>query len=220
MKKVFSLLAALILLAGAAGPAGAEEPAGTEEPAGAEEELLILENPSLITWSACFAVLQLTMQSKGLPVDFSTDNGIIGYYEKNIRTGANGERVADGAAFSEKNSYMLGMGAGVDREDLWYVTMTFGADTDPGVCYNNVTCMLLAFDDISALMGGDEDEQELLNGMLDRLVFQSGSVGFQYGGKVLMRKDLGSRFIIGVDSLAFYEAFYAGSLTEYYNLDE
>ncbi len=207
MKKIISALLILALVACITGFASADE-------------LLTLENPTLVAWSVKNTAMQLTLQQQGLPVDFSNDNGIIRYYEKDIRTGANGERVADGGAYSEKNTYMIGMGAGVDLEDLWYVTMTYSIDTNIDECYNNVACMLVAFDDIRALMGGNEDEQALLNGILDRLVLESGSVGFQYGGKVLMRKDIGSQFIIGVDSKAFYDAFYAGSLTEYYNLDE
>ena len=207
MKKIIALILALILATGAVGLALADD-------------LLILDNPTLIEWSATCTALQLVMQSQNLPVDLCSDNGSIGYYEKNIRKGSNGERVADGGTYSQKKTYMLGMGAGVDREDLWYVTMTYSTDTNIDECYNNVACMLLAFEDIHALLNGSEDEKALLEDILNRLVLQSGSVGFQYNGKVLMRKDIGQQFIIGVDSVAFYEAFYAGSLTEYYNLDQ
>ena len=206
MKKALPLLLALLLLCCAAGAASADE-------------LLYLENPTLTQWSATNSALQLTLRKEGMPVDLSGDNGVIAYYEKNVRTGVNGERVADGGTYSEKNTYMLGMGAGVDREDLWYVTMTYNAGTDLEECYNNTVCMLLAFDDLYVLMAGTEDEAALLDGILGRLTTE-GSVGFQVGGKVLMRKDIGGQFIIGVDSVAFYDAFYPNSLEEYYNFDE
>ncbi len=207
MKKGIALFVVLTLLTGMAGP-------------GTAENLLDVENPTLINWSINNSVLLLQLMSSGCDVDPTGDNGIIHYRKNDVRTGSGGEKVADGGAYSQKGTYMLGMGAGVDREDLWYVTMTFRADGDEDMRYYNVFCMLAAFDDLYALMAGSEDESALFEGMLDRLVLQEGSVGIQYGGKVLMRKDLGTSIIIGVDSLPFYEAFYAGSLTEYYNLDE
>ena len=207
MRKCLSLLLAFLLPVIAAG-------------AMAEEAPETLENPVLTDWSMTFTALQLVFMGKGLPVEFSADTGIISYYEKNVRTGSGGERVADGGTYSENRSYMLGMGAGVEREDLWYITMTYDAGTDMETCYNNTACMLLAFNDIKALWDGGEDEHALAEAILDRLVNQPGSVGIQYGGKVFIRIDRGSRFIVGVDSLEFYEAFYADSLEEYYSFDE
>lgn len=189
--------------------------------AGKNDQLLVIDNPTLISWSATFSTLQLLLQESGKPVDFCSDNGSIGYYERNVRTGAHGERVADGGAYSQDGNYILGMGAGVDREDLWYVTLTFGPQSDPDQCFNNTLCMLYAFDDLFSVFSGEDGDTSLITDVMELLVRTEETVGIQINQKVLMRKEIGNgQFIVGVDSLAFYEAFYAGSLTTYYNLDE
>lgn len=188
--------------------------------AGCAEGMLILDNPVLIGWAVNYGAMELLMQEQGIPMDSHGVNGSISYYEKNIRTGANGERVADGGAYSKQGTYMLGMGAGVDQEDLWYVTMTFNAGADKDQCANNVFCMLYAFDDLRETLSASENDG-LLQEMINMLVGDNGTFGIQLNGKIIMRKELGNgQVIIGVDSIPFYEAFYAGSLTEYYNLDE
>lgn len=188
--------------------------------AGWAEEMKILDNPVLIEWAINCAAMELIVEQEGISIDRHEANGSISYYEKNIRFGANGERVADGGTYSKQGTYMLGMGAGVDQEDLWYVTMTFNPGVDKDQCANIIFCMLYAFNDLRETLSAEGNEG-LLQEIINQLVGDNGTFGIQLNQKIIMRKELGNgQVIIGVDSIPFYEAFYAGSLTEYYNLDE
>ncbi len=180
-----------------------------------------IENPTLLEWNGRYKALLLSVLQSGGPAETDSANGIISSREQNIRTAAGGERVLDGGLYSDHGIYVLGMGAGVDREDLWYVTLTFGPEADPELIRNNARCMIYAFEDLYRLFTESEDGPVLFDEILDALATGKESVGFVAGGKLLMRMELGSgRFILGVDSLAFYNAFYAGVLENIYRLTE
>lgn len=207
MKKTISILAALLVFLSACTAATAENKA------------IIIDNPTLTEWAIQYTVQLLLMQKEGNPVEHDTGNGSILSYEQNIRYGANGERVLDGGLYSENGIYTLGMGAGVDRDDLWYVTLTFGSNADPKIVANNTRCMICAFEDLDKAFSESDETKAIFEEILAILTQGNGDVGFEINGKLLMRKELGNGlFIVGVDSVTFYNAFYAGSLKDYYTL--
>ncbi len=177
-----------------------------------------LENPALTAWADAFTVIQLAYMGENKAVDLTGTDGVIYYNAFENRISADGQRVADGATFSEDGNYMLGMGAGVNNDALWYVTMTFRSGGDAGLCRNMTECMLLSFEDLAQMFGEDP---ELMEDICDALVHDGNPTGIQLNGKVLFRKPISeTAFIIGVSSLEFYRAFYYGTLGDYINLDE
>ena len=186
---------------------------------GETADMIRIENSTLTEWVKEYTSLLLLMKENGNAVEMDTGNGIICSYEQDIRFGVNGERVLDGGIYSENGIYMLGMGAGVDQDDLWYVTLTFGPNVDQQIVTNNTLCMIYAFGDLYRLFSESEESKDTFVEILDMLTSGNESVGFELNGKLLMRKELGNgQFIVGVDSVAFYNAFYAGSLENYYKL--
>ncbi|MDR9831737.1 hypothetical protein RCJ22_39820, partial [Vibrio sp. FNV 38] len=140
MKKAVSVLVALIMLLTLSSAAYAER-----------GELLELNNPTLTEWALARGALQLTCEKNGYPVDYDHCNGSILYYANDVRYGVNGEAVADAGAYSDQGSYILGAGAGIDRDDLWYVTMTYSGIDNQQMCEVNVMCMIYAFEDLYTL---------------------------------------------------------------------
>jgi hypothetical protein len=79
--------------------------------------------------------------------------------------------------------------------------------------------MICAFEDLDKAFSESDETKAIFEEILAILTQGNGDIGFEINGKLLMRKELGNGlFIVGVDSVAFYNAFYAGSLKDYYTL--
>lgn len=186
-------------------------------------EMCTLENPDIMKFAEHYAGFHLDLMSRDEPM-FLSDNilfgGKINYNEDDARVGYSGKKVADGAIYSEYGTFMIGCGAGIEDEDLWYVSFTYEKNADPDVMLYNTYFMMGSSEDFfNALMesGYDEEEQdELMMEILQELLTTKEPIAIETGDVVFVSKELGSgQRLIVLDSKEMYEEFYKGSIDNY-----
>lgn len=214
MKRIVSLLLCLFLACSAAG-AFADE----------------LVNPYITTHCEMYIHFMLSAAESLNDMEF-LDNfaftaGKILYNRRDTRIGYTGQRVADGGAMNDLGTCTIGCGAGVDNEELWYVTNTFSAGMEPHVLSTSALAMFLSAWPMCPAMGADADEAyENAGALADLLLSCNVSTAYQIGNLVFFCKPLdgraplnGGMFILGVNSLDFYNEFYYGTIPNYIVLD-
>ncbi len=141
----------------------------------------------------------------------ATDMVMINYSE--TRKSMDGEEVADGGMTSLGGTFSIGVGSGVDNEELWYATLTFPADIDEQVMEIN-TLMAVAACQAVGIDFGDDDE--IIYTLAGFLCYSEGDAAVEIGDLVLATKILsGGQRLVMFDSLDFYNGFYAGSIEDY-----
>ena len=204
MKRTLSLLLVTVLLLACASALG-------------ETAYEVLVNPTLAEWAEGFFTYNLMLLQNEI---YLSDNIIpsanIIYNPAYVRSGSDGQRIADGGVTSEEGTFSVGMGAGIDDETMWYVTFTYNTNADREVIIYNTVNMLMAFRAIGAL--GDV-ESDLIVDLTDALLSSTESVAYELGDAVVAVKQLDNgQLLIMVDSLEFYNAFYKGSIANYTRL--
>lgn len=153
---------------------------------------------------------------------FSTGN--IRYFSSDARKGYTGQKVADGGAMNELGTCTIGVGAGIDNEDLWYVTNTYSGGLDYQTLLISAVAMCMASNGLGVNLGTDIDEVVNTSMQLAKMLIScTETTAYQLDDVVYLCKLLDNRspleggmFILGVESLDFYNEFYYGSVENYY----
>lgn len=214
MKRIISLLLCLTLTCSAVGAFAAE-----------------LVNPYVETYCNLYVKFMVSIaEDLGDPEfydHFAFSSGKILYYPQDVRTGYTGQKVADGGTSNSLGTCTFGCGAGVDNENLWYVTNTFSAGADQLAITACALVMCYVAWPMCPELGADADEAyENASILADLLLNCNVSTAYQIGNVVFFVKPLdgrsplnGGMFIIGVNSLDFYNEFYYGTIPNYIVLD-
>ena len=186
-------------------------------PAGAE--IRELEDPQLMMWCEIFSLLTLDSAADNPGGEYVSATGKIAYDPASMRSNGAGVSMADGGLLSGEGSYTLGMGASPDHTDMWYVSFTYSADTDTQVIIDNTVNMVFAASVMTDTFGETEDEiMENMNSIVYGLLGSNEDIAVEVGEFVFAAKHLGNQLLIMADSLDFYNAFYKGSIANYFYL--
>lgn len=185
-----------------------------------------LINPNVSQF--CFYYMQYAMALSESVDDFSIleklafSAGKIGYFDHDARTGYTGQKVADGGASNQLGTCTLGVGAGLSNENLWYVTNTYYPGLDYLTLRVSAISMILASDGLGVSLGEDDTAVATAMELADMLLASTESTAYQLDDVVYFCKLLdgrtpleGGMFILGVNSLEFYNEFYYGSIKNY-----
>lgn len=181
-----------------------------------------LLNPNLDIWCNNYNSFFLSMFAEG--GDYSGDSILMGgkiiYDPTQTRVSYYGDAVADGGLSSTKGTYMVGMGAGVENEDLWYISFTFGANASGDDIVQHSMCAMLACLPLGLNLGDGESAVDNLTALLMPLLTSEKDIAIKYCDLVFVKKDLGGKLLFSIDSNDFYDGFYAGTISNFLDLDE
>ncbi|MDD3411716.1 MAG: hypothetical protein PHY12_13010 [Eubacteriales bacterium] len=175
------------------------------------EELQTLTNPYITAWGQLY--------TEALNIEKMTDMALfsepkIHYADSGVRnglkTGASGAVVANGGVHSQKETFTVGMGAGVDNPELWYVSFVFTGKTSEQDLVYTVAAMLIGCHAVGLdLSTGDGEYEEHVMQVLEKLLSGKRPLMIEANGLVLVAKDLGDgQQLFAVDSLAYFDDFY------------
>ena len=186
-------------------------------------EYLELQNPTLLSWCDAYNAYYLAFMDSS--DDFSGDSILLGgnivYDPTQTRKSYYGDAVADGGLTSTLGTYVVGMGAGVENEDLWYVSFTFDASAKENDVLVHSMCAVLASQAGGLYLGEGEEVGEMVNLLLNPLLSSSEDLAVKYCDIVLVSKHLsGGKLLLSIDSYDFYDGFYAGTVANFIDLDE
>ena len=182
-----------------------------------------IENPNLVKWAEEYLSWHLTLMAQDEPVmleDSMTFSGRINYNEEDARTGYNGKKAADGGTYSENGTFSLGAGAGLDDDNLWYVSFTYEKNADSDVMLYNTYFMLLSSEDLlDGLSDAGLDNSEagkFAAKMTQQLLLSEEDMAIQTGNVVAVSKKLSTgQRLVALETVDFYEEFYKGSIENY-----
>lgn len=192
-------------------------------------ELKTLDNPHLIKWNEIFTMLTLNSFSENPGGEYVLSSGTINYDPDTMRSNSEGIHMADGGFTSSEGSYSLGQGASPEAEDMWYVSFTYTQDTDWQIIVDNTINMVFACaymadvpEDGTPIADGfgetDEERSDTIQSILMVLLASEEAIAVEVGDFVFISKPLGNQLLITFDTLAFYNAFYKGSIENYFIL--
>lgn len=186
-------------------------------------ELLQATNETLTTYTAAYRGYMDQLLPQAPDLDSFPCIHSIGYMPKAYRTTTDGVPIADGYCSSLNGSFSVGAGCGIGEEypDYWYVACTFTPDTGKDTVQANTQMLLISLKKIGVSLGDDTDDaDDVIKTIIDFLE-ETGSVSIEIGNVVFFRKEIGNgRFLIGVNSLPFYNGMYAGTEPNYLTFDE
>lgn len=215
MKRILALIVCLTLALSCSGALALEE--------------LINPNAEVLcsTYFMYTMALAESVENYGILENLTFSAGKIGYFPSDARTGYTGQKVADGGATNELGTCTLGVGAGIDNENLWYVTNTYSAGLDYLTLRVSAISMVMASHGLGVNLG-DDAETAIATAMdlADLLLASTTATAYQLDDVVYFCKPLDSRapleggmFILGVNSLEFYNEFYYGTIKNYYVIE-
>lgn len=183
-----------------------------------------IENPNLVKWAESYLACHLTLLMQDEPVmldDSMTFSGKINYDESMIRWGnGSGKEVVDGGVGSAKGTFAIGAGAGLDDDNLWYVSFTYEKNVDSDVMLYNTYFMLLSSEDLLDGLSDagldDSETEKIMIQITQQLLMPEEDIAIQTGNMVAVSKktDAGQR-LIALETVDFYEEFYKGSIENY-----
>lgn len=192
-------------------------------PMTAPAEIKTLENPHLINWCNIFIMLTMNEYSENPGGEYIVASGKIMYDTTSMRSNGKGIHMADGGVSEEGGSYELGIGASPEDEGMWYVSFTYTQDTDMEIIVQNTINMVYACASMSegytdGFGATDDERYDNILLIVQALLGSEDAIAVEVGDYVFVSKPLGNQLLITFDTLEFYDAFYKGSVKNYYVL--
>ena len=183
-------------------------------------------NPNLMNWSDAFneylGYLEEDMQNNDdMEGGLMSSAFLISYQDNDIVVSDSGIRMVHGGKSQDGVDYSMGMGTSLDDPNLFYVSFTF---------YNECNMNLSAMIRLSAILAaancgldlGDTNDEMVENAkyLCTRLLSDIDGIALSYKDFVIASKKLDTGYLFVIDTQAYYDAFYKGSIENYVDLNE
>lgn len=168
-------------------------------------------NPSVAAWCDAYNTLMLNISSN--LSDVLLVSGNIQYAASDIDQ-SRGVSMVYGGAYSPESTYAIGMGSGLENDDLWYVSFTYYNAQAKDIQYT-MLCSILSSLAVGVDLGGQDEAMESARYILSALISADSDVAMELDGVVFVFKSLSSGLLFALDSKAYYDTFYKGSISNY-----
>lgn len=170
-----------------------------------------VDNYNLMAVSMLYNGLMVRFANSDQELDYCAAAMSIPYRQDSLSTLLNGEKIAKGISYSLQRSITMGMGAGIDDDSYWYLSLTFpysvlSTDSFFYNMYSLVLGSILA--DVGITPDDDADTNVTMAlDIIDALVADGQNTAVTCGDLAFFYIDTSSEVIIGVDSKNYFDNY-------------